>query len=110
MAKEVRADPVALAKLADTTLDASIGLGNGWRGAQAAVGVPASAFGVLPASAGVHRAHQATAEDADTGIGRLVAVYEGDVDRLYRVAFAYLQADREAAARTRRAGGGQRAE
>ena len=113
MADEVRADPTALAKLADATLDASIGLGNGWRAAQSAVAPPASAFGNLPASGGVHRAHRSAAEEADTGTGRLIAVYEGDVDRLYRVAFAYQQADREAAERARRAGGrgpGPRAE
>jgi hypothetical protein len=110
MGDEVRADPVELAKLAGKTLDASIELGDGWRQAQADLAVPAAAFGNLPAGQGVHRAHVAAAEDGDRGVGRLVAVYEGDVDRLYRVAFAYQQADREAARRTHRSGGGMRAE
>jgi len=109
MGDEVRADPVELAKLAGKTLDASIELGDGWRTAQASLAVPAAAFGNLSAGQGVHRSHTAAAEDGDRGIGRLVAVYEGDVDRLYRVAFAYQQADREAAERNRRAHGGRRA-
>ena len=110
MADEVRADPTELAKLAGKTLDAAIELGDGWRTAQADLAVPAAAFGVLPAAQGVHRSMVATVEDGDQGIGRLVAVYEGDVDRLYRVAFAYQQADREAARRVHRGGGRQRAE
>ena len=110
MADEVRADPAELARLAGRTLDASIELGDGWRGAQAELAVPAAAFGNLAAGQGVHRSHVAAVEDGDRGIGRLVAVYEGDVDRLYRVAFAYQQADREAARRQHRAGGGRRAE
>lgn len=112
MAEEIRADPVELAKLAGRTLDASIALGDGWRTARAALTVPAAAFGNLGASPGVQRSHEAAAEDGDTGIGRLVGVYEGDVDRLYRVAFAYQQADQEAARRARQAhpGGGRRIE
>jgi len=106
VADEVRADPAELAKLAGKTLDASIELGDGWRTAQGVLAVPATAFGNLSAGQGVHRSHVAAAEDGDTAINRLVAVYEGDVDRLYRVAFAYQQADREAAERARRAGGG----
>ncbi|MBF9132334.1 hypothetical protein I0C86_25795 [Plantactinospora sp. S1510] len=107
MGDEVRADPAALAKLAGATLDASIELGDGWRGGQAALTVPAAAFGNLSAGQGAHRSHVAATEDGDTAVNRLVAVYEGDVDRLYRVAFAYQQADREAAERARRAGAGQ---
>ncbi|MEE6263044.1 hypothetical protein [Plantactinospora sonchi] len=105
MADEVRAEPSELVKLAGTTLDASIALGDGWRAAQPAFSVPEAAFGILSAGQGVHRSHVAAAEDGDTAVNRLVAVYEGDVDRLYRVAFAYQQADQEAAARARRAGG-----
>ena len=114
MADEVRADPVELAKLAGTTLDTAGDLGDAWRSVRPELAVPAAAFGNLPAGQGVHRAHQAAAADGGTGVDRLVAVYEGDVDRLYRVSFAYQQADREAAARARRAThpgpGGLRAE
>ncbi len=101
---EIRAQPAELARLAGTTLDASIKLGDGWRNAQAALAIPAAAFGNLSSSAGVHRAHAATAEDGETSINRMMAVYEGDVDRLYRVAFAYQQADAAAAQRNRNVG------
>ena len=114
MADEVRADPTELARLAGTTLTASGDLADAWRTVQPELAVPAAAFGNLPAGQGVHRTHQAATGDGGTGVDRLVAVHEGDVDRLYRVSFAYQQADREAAARARRAGrsgpGGPQAE
>ena len=48
----------------------------------------------------------ATQLATDTTWRRLVTVYEGDVDRLYRVAFAYQQADSDAAARLPQRPGG----
>jgi hypothetical protein len=101
MAKEIRADPVELARLARATLDASIGLGDGLRGAQGPLDIPLSAFGNATVAGSVHASHQAACDDADTAVGRLVAVYEGDVDNLYQVAFAYQKADQDAAARER---------
>jgi hypothetical protein len=103
MAKEVRAKPEEIANLAGETLEASIELGDALRDAQPSLSVPAAAFGNAPVGAGVQRAHQAFADDASTAVGRLVGVHEGDVDRLYQVAFAYQQADREAAAALARA-------
>jgi hypothetical protein len=105
MGEEVRADPVALTRLAAEVLTASQTLGDGWRAALDGLEVPVSAYGNSTAAGGVHAAHQAAAEDADVSVGRLVAVLEGDVDRLYRVAFAYRHADQQAAERQRRAGG-----
>jgi hypothetical protein len=97
MANEVRAHPATLAELAKHTLEASIQLGDGFRGAQAALALPVSAFGDSTVAAGVHASAQAAADDADTAVGRLVAVYEGDVDKLYQTAAAYQRADEESA-------------
>lgn len=99
MVDEVRADPVELAKLAGKTLDAAGELGDAWRNAQPGLAIPAAAFGNLSASGAAYSSHRQASEDGDTATGRLIAVYEGDVDRLYRVAFAYQQADQDAASR-----------
>ncbi|GAA1753775.1 hypothetical protein [Luedemannella helvata] len=103
MADEVRANPEELAKLAGTTLDTSIALGDGWTDARTDLAVPVAAFGNLAASAGASSAHTTAVENADTAVGRLVAVFEGDVDRLYRCAFTYQQADQEAERKLREA-------
>jgi hypothetical protein len=94
---EVRADPVELTRLADAMLTASQGVGDGWRGAQGPLAVPAEAFGDSAGAAGVCTAHEASVNGADVAVGRLVAVLEGDMDRLYRIAFAYKKADDDAA-------------
>jgi hypothetical protein len=96
--KEVRADPVELTRLADRMLRSSQQIGDAWREAQGTLAVPAAAFGDSSGAAGVHDTHQDTVDDADVTIGRLVAVLEGDMDRLYRVAFAYKKTDDDAAA------------
>jgi hypothetical protein len=96
---EVRADPVELTRLADAMLSASQAVADGWRGAQGPLAIPAEAFGDSSGAAGLATAHEASADDADVANGRLVAVLEGDTDRLYRVAFAYKQADDDAARR-----------
>jgi len=88
---------VELTRLADAMLTASQGVGDGWRNAQGALAVPAEAFGDTAGAAGVFAAHEASADGADVAVGRLVAVLEGDMDRLYRIAFAYKKADEDAA-------------
>jgi hypothetical protein len=102
MVIEVRADPEELAKLASDTLTASEQLGDGHRDAYADLAVPASAFGNTTLGAAAHGAHDAALAASEIAVGRLVVVQEGDVDRLYRVAFAYQQADAEANARNQR--------
>jgi hypothetical protein len=103
---EIRAEPDALVQLASQTLGAADLFADALAEAQGTAGPPGSAYGNAQVAAGVHAAAQAALADAETAVGRLNAVYEGDVDRLYRVAFAYRQADIEAAERTRRAGRG----
>jgi hypothetical protein len=99
---EVRADPDELARLAADTLTASEMLGDGYRDGVADLAVPQSAFGNTVAGPALYSAHEGSLSAADTAVARLVVVQEGDVDRLYRVAFAYQQADAEAAVRNSR--------
>lgn len=97
----MRATPVDLTRLADVMLKSSQEIGDAWRAAAGSLAVPAAAYGDSPGAPGVHTAHELTVDDADLAIGRLVAVLEGDMDRLYRVAFAYQKNDEDAAARYR---------
>jgi hypothetical protein len=99
---EVRADPVEITRLADQLLRSSQQLADAWRAAQAGLTLPATAAGDSSRGPGFVSAHESTMDDADVAIGRLVAVLEGDMDRLYRVAFAYKKADDDAAAALRR--------
>jgi hypothetical protein len=101
MADEVRADPIELTRLAEQMLTASQQIGDGWRGAQGRLAIPAGAFGDTPAAATVTAEQQSTVDDAGVTAGRLVAVLENDTDALYRVAFAYRKADEEAERRFR---------
>jgi len=96
---EVRADPVELTRVADQMLRSSQQIDDAWRNAQGSLAVPVAAFGDSSGAAGISTAHEQTVDDADVAVGRLVAVLEGDVDRLYRIAFAYKKADDDAAAK-----------
>jgi len=106
MATDVRADPVELTRLAADVLTASQKLADIWRSAKNPLAMPVAAFGNSNGATGVHDANQAVVDDADVTIGRQVAVLEGDVDRLYRVAFAYEKAELDAQEAMRRAASG----
>ena len=107
MATDIRVDPRELTRLAAKMLAASRDLADGWRTAKNRLALPPDAFGVgRPAAAAIHKAHESTVDDADTTIGRQVSILEDDVDRLYRVAFAYERADLDAQQTIDRASGG----
>jgi len=89
VAEEVRVDYVELTRLAADVLTGSQNLADAWRTAKADLSPPVAAFGNSKAGPAVRDSHEAVMEDADVTIGRQVGVLEGDVDRLYRVAFAY---------------------
>jgi hypothetical protein len=99
MASEVRAEPAELVRLAAVTLAAAREMSDGLRDGQRDLAAPGSAFGNTPSAPATASAHRAALIDAGAALDRLVAVQEGDGDRLYRVAFSYQQADRDAAAR-----------
>lgn len=98
---EVHVDPIELTRLGEEMLRSSQQIADVWRVAQSALAIPIAAFGDTAGGSGVHDAHKATVDDADVAAGRLVAVLEGDMDRLYRVAFSYKKADEDAAHRLR---------
>ncbi|MQA25222.1 MAG: hypothetical protein GEU94_07085 [Micromonosporaceae bacterium] len=97
MVQEVRADYTDLARLAQDILEAADGVTNALRTARDAFTLPVSAFGNSSVGSSVHYAHEQTTETGGVTVERLVEVLEGDVDRVYRVAFAYRKADLEAA-------------
>jgi hypothetical protein len=106
MATDIRVDPRQLTRLSATILTASQDLADSWRTAKNRLALPQKAFGTIRHAAAVHQAHQSTVDLADTTIGRQVSILEDDVDRLYRVAFAYEQADLDARQTMDRAAGG----
>lgn len=108
MATEVRADPIELTRLAGTFLRASQRLGDALRTAQAAVTPPLTAYGDTAGGPPLHAAEDTCVEGAGLAVGRLVEVLEGNVDRLYRIAFAYEQADLHAMDEIERRRGGRR--
>ena len=96
MAKEIRADPAALSDLADASLAAAERLGEHFRGGYRHLPVASSAFGTLGGAAAVQGTCTMVLQDVQAAITSLVAVLEGDGERLLRTAFAYHEADRRA--------------
>jgi hypothetical protein len=93
---DVRANYVEVARLAADVLASSQQLADAWRNAKSDLAPPAAAFGDSKAGASLSDAHASVVEEADTAIGRQVSVLEDDVDRLYRVAFAYEKQEADA--------------
>jgi hypothetical protein len=106
MATDIRVDPRELTRLAAAMLAAAGDLADGWRTAKHRLTLPRRAFGTGRIASDLYDAHQATVDAADVTIGRQVSILEDDVDRLYRVAFAYEQADLDAGRTMDRAAGG----
>jgi len=99
MVDGVQADPLELARLASEVLTAADGLGTALSAGRGSLMVPLAAFGNSAAGPAAHTSHEAVTEQGATTSQRLVEVLEGDVDRIYRVAFACEKLDRENAAR-----------
>jgi hypothetical protein len=100
---EVRADPVELSRLAGTTLTASQQIADAWSTALGSITLSRAAFGDIPDAAAreLSEQYQFVTEQAGLIVEDLAAVHEHDTDALYRLAFAYQQADRKAAERLR---------
>ena len=105
MATDIRADPLELTRLAATVRTASEELADARRTTRNPLAVPLTAYGNSNSASGVHAAHEATVDDADITVGRQVSILEDDVDRLYRVAFAYEKAELDAQQNLIRSGG-----
>jgi uncharacterized protein YukE len=99
---EVRVDPAAVTRVAGRMLRASQSLSDAWRQAQGPLAVPGPAFGDSVGAGTALAAAQDTVDGGGVAVERLVAVLEGDMDRLHRIAFDYKKADDDAAADLRR--------
>ena len=84
MAKEIRADPGALSDLADASLAAAERLGDHFRTGYRHLPLPVSAFGTLGGAAAIHGTCTLVLQDVQTAVTELVAVLEGDAERLLR--------------------------
>ncbi|GHJ43357.1 hypothetical protein Cs7R123_06990 [Catellatospora sp. TT07R-123] len=96
MSGEVRADPVELARVAQSCLDGSQDLAAALRSVRADTVLSTSDFGNVASAASVSEAYHGVEGIAGTAVERLGAVLEVDNESLLRVAFAYQQADEEA--------------
>jgi hypothetical protein len=97
MADEVRASPTELGRVAQVFLDEAQALFDGLRAARDGLPLTAEMIGETPSAVRVELAHTEVEDAAGTAVERLIAVLEQDVDALYQIAFAYRQADQEAA-------------
>lgn len=93
--KVLQADSSDLAHLAGQVLSASGALGKALAGARGSLSVPTAAFGNSAAGPAAHGSHAAVVEQGGATTERLVEVLEGDVDRIYQVAFAYQRVEQE---------------
>ena len=105
---DIRANYIEVARLAADVLDGSQQLADGWREAKKDLAAPTTVFGNSAAGASLYEAHVDAVDDADTTVDRQTNVLEDDVDRLYRVAFAYEKQEADAQADLNRAGQGGR--
>lgn len=92
----MRTQAAELDRLAHSTLEIAELLGDEWRPNN---GLLTPASGAYPSVTGVdalRRAHESVADAADIAVRRLLAVMEGDAERVWRVAAAYAEADERA--------------
>jgi hypothetical protein len=101
MGAEVRADPVELARVAQSCLDGSQELAAALRAVRADAVLSTSDFGNVANADRQSTAYHGVEGSAGTAVERLVTVLEVDNDSLLRVAFAYRQADEAAERRMR---------
>jgi hypothetical protein len=101
VAGSVGVSPRQVAHLAGKNLDASQRLDDAHRTAQDKGAVSASWFGNTEAATGVHSAYENCVQNAAKACEGLIEVFNGDVDHLYRCAFAFQEVDHNAADRTR---------
>jgi len=105
-AEHFRADADLLAHTASRMLDVWRTLTELTRPATSSLDTDAYAYGSLRGAAQLWRAEQESLAELESTLERLGQVLTGDVDRLYRVAFAVRESDQAAAARLHAAGAG----
>lgn len=102
MGNEVRADPVEIARVAQSYLDNSTELASALRTVRADTVISPADFGQVSAAGQVTDAYNTVAAGAGTAVERVIGVLEVDNESLLQVAFAYREADERAAERHRR--------
>ncbi|MDW5326424.1 hypothetical protein [Plantactinospora sp. KLBMP9567] len=102
MGEEVRADPVEIARVAQSYLDNSAELASALRAVRADAVISPADFGRVSPAGQLQDAYNTVAGSAGTAVERVIGVLEVDNESLLQVAFAYRQADERAAERHRR--------
>ena len=93
MADEVRADPVSLCELAGTLTSQAWDIRDGLATAREQILVPPGAFGNSENAETLDSTYSTLLEKAGDGVEDVAGVFEGDVDRVYLIAFAYQEQD-----------------
>ena len=88
--------------LAQSTLEVAEQLGAAWRPEMGMLTPASGAYPAVPGVDALRRAQETVIDAADIAVRRLLAVVEGDAERVWRVAFDYAEADRRAGALLRR--------
>ncbi len=101
MGDEVRADPVEIARVAQSYLDNSKDLASALRSVRADALINPADFGKVGPAAQLNSAYTGVAGSAGTALERIIGVLEVDNESLLQVAFAYQQADEDAARKLR---------
>src|SRR5688572_13239315 len=104
MGAEVRADPVELARVAQSYLDSSQDLAAALRAVRADALIAPADFGRVGPAGQLNDGYTTVSGSAGTALERVVGVLEVDNESLLRAAFAYRQADEAAARRLERHG------
>ena len=97
MTDTVRVDPTELARVSQSYLDVSQKMFAALRLFRASALVAPADFGSVGEGDGLTRVHEEELGLAGSLFERYIAVLEVDADNLLRLAFAYQQADQEAA-------------
>ena len=105
-AQRLRVDAEVAAHAAGALLDGSLGLGETAARLLSELDIDAGSLGSLAGAAPVFAAHQRCVDGLSELMQWLRESLEGDADRLYQVAFAVAEADRNAADRMAGTGAG----
>lgn len=97
MADEVRADPVSLCELAGTLTQVAGDIRDGLATAREQILVPPGAYGNSESAETLDSTYSTLLEKSGDGVEDVAGVLEGDVDRVYLIAFAYQAKDQDTA-------------
>lgn len=96
MGEEMRADPVEIARAAQSYVDSSKELAAAVFALRADSMISPSDFGKVTPAAQLHQGYTGVAASAGTAVERVIGVLEVDNESLLQTSFAYRQADEQA--------------